>query len=74
MNDTTFALQSFVRVLARNLIDKGVLTEGDVVDLLDAWFGDVMALGSALQEDGADSDVDGVMQMIHSLTVEFTPK
>lgn len=74
MNDTTFALQSFVRVLARSLLDKGVLTEREVLDLLDAWFGDVVALGSALQEDGADSDVDGVLQMIHSLTVEFTPR
>lgn len=74
MTDATIALQSFVRVLARSLLDKGVLTEREVIDLLDAWFGDVVALGSALQEDGADSDVDGVLQMIHSLTAEFTPK
>lgn len=68
------AIYSFIRVLTRRLVDKGVFTDKEMVDLHDAWFGEVMALGQELQESGSDQDVDGILQMIHSMTVEFTPK
>lgn len=64
----------FIRVLTRRLADKGVFTDREITELLDAWFGEVMALGRELQESGSTQDVDDILQMIHSLTVEFAPK
>lgn len=68
------AIYSFIRVLTRRLVDKGVFTDKEMVDLHDAWFGEVLSLGAAMQEAAAAKDIDNVLQMIHALTVEFTPK
>lgn len=68
------AIYSFIRVFTRRLVDKGVFTDKEMVDLHDAWFGEVLSLGAAMQDAGTAKDIDNVLQMIHSLTVEFTPK
>lgn len=68
------AIQSFLRLLARRLVDKGVFSQGEMADLHDAWFRDVLALGAELEATGDERDVDGVLRMIHSLTDEFSTK
>ena len=74
MDVTTLAFYGFVRALTQRLVDKGVFTTGDMVDLYDVWFSHVLALGAELEAAGSEQDVDDILQIIHSLADEFTPK
>jgi hypothetical protein len=68
------AIQSFLRVLGQRLVDKGVFSQSEMADLFNDWFEDVLAIGQDLQESGDERNVDDVLKIIHSLTVEFTSK
>lgn len=75
MTDTSeSAIYSFIRVMTRRLVDKGVFSDKEMTELLDAWFGEVMELGQEMQEAGSDDDAFDVLQAIQSMTAEFTPK
>lgn len=67
-------VQSFLRLLTRSLVAKGVLSQSEVIGLYDAWFQEVFALGAELEAAGDERHVDDILQMIHSLADEFTPK
>lgn len=69
------ATTSFIGILTRRLVDKGVFSQEEMEDLLDAWFQEVVLLGAEVEPLITDGDpVQDVLQMIHSLTKEFTPK
>lgn len=68
------AAQSFLKLLSQRLVAKGVFSQGEMADLYDAWFAEVFALGAEFEAEGEKRDVDGILQMINSLTEEFTPK
>ena len=68
------AIHSFINVLTRRLVEKGVFTQSEMANLHDAWFQEVFAQGVALEEAGDELDLDDVLIMIHSLALEFTPK
>lgn len=71
----TVAFESFVKVLTRRLVEKGVFTSGEMVDLLDLWFGEVVRVAATQEEHGSPADgADEVLKMIHLLTDEFTTK
>lgn len=70
-----FALHSFIGILTRRLVEKGVFSQDEMVDLLDSWFQEVVLLGAEVEPFVTHGDpVQDVLQMIHSLTGEFTPK
>lgn len=70
-----FALHNFIGILTRRLVEKGVFNQDEMVDLLDTWFQEVVLLGAEVENHVTDGDpVQDVLQMIHSLTGEFTPK
>ncbi len=68
------AIHSFINVLTRRLVEKGVFTPREMADLHDAWFQEVFAQGAALEEAGDELDLDDVLIMIHSMALDFTPK
>lgn len=57
----------------RALIRKGVLTPDDANRLLDNWFEDLVAIAARNSTAGVDASesIDDILEMIHSLTVEF---
>mgnify|MGYP006932791963 CR=1 FL=1 len=65
-------LYSFVSVLTRRLLEKEVFTQQEVLDLLDAWFGDMLGIASKLQQAGLEGDADEVLKLINRITAEFS--
>jgi len=65
------AYLSFIGILARRLVDKGVFSRSEMADLFDAWFREVFVLGAEFEAEGEEQDFDDILQMIHLLTVEF---
>lgn len=65
------AMQSFIRVLTHRLVEKGVFSREEMSDLHDAWFGDLIAVGAALEGSGQKPNLDDMLQMIHVMGLEF---